>query len=216
MARSATRRRSAERPETREQLLETALEAFGELGFQGATTREIARRADVNLGLFSYYFDGKEDLWRACVDRAFGELNRAMIEAVGPDEALPARVRQERRLRAFLTFAARRPEFMRIMMREGMEGGPRMRWLIDHHVKPVFELIRRETAEGAAPSNLPAPNPVHMHYLVVGAAMMFGVGPEVQYLTGEDPADEDNVRAWCDAVVALLLGPSTDPSGVDR
>ena len=58
--------------------LEAALEVFSERGFDGATTRDIAARAATNLGLITYYFDSKEKLWRAAVDRVFGGLVAAL------------------------------------------------------------------------------------------------------------------------------------------
>ena len=49
---------------TRERILAAALEIFSQAGFDGATTRELAARAGVNLGLIKYYFGTKEQLWR--------------------------------------------------------------------------------------------------------------------------------------------------------
>src|SRR5438477_400270 len=59
---------------SRERILNAALAVFAEHGFDGARTRDIAERADANLGLIKYYFDGKEKLWKAAVTRAFEEL----------------------------------------------------------------------------------------------------------------------------------------------
>lgn len=51
---------------TRQRLLEAAIELFGELGYERASTRAIARRAGVSLPALQYYFGGKEGLHRAC------------------------------------------------------------------------------------------------------------------------------------------------------
>jgi len=72
-------RRPARRPqqrslETRERLVEAALEAFARDGFEGATTRAIARRAGVALAALPYHFTTKEALWKAAADRIFGRL----------------------------------------------------------------------------------------------------------------------------------------------
>ncbi len=68
---AATRVRDAER--TRAAILEAALVEFGEHGYAGARTSAIARRAGVNAQLISYYFDGKEGLYRALQQRWRGE-----------------------------------------------------------------------------------------------------------------------------------------------
>jgi AcrR family transcriptional regulator len=62
---------SQTRDGTRERILAAALQVFAERGFDGARTREIAERAGANLGLIKYYFDSKEQLWKAAVARAF-------------------------------------------------------------------------------------------------------------------------------------------------
>ena len=64
------RNRSDDETPTRDHILAVALEAFSELGFDGASTRTIAARAGVNQGLIPYYFGTKETLWREAVDRA--------------------------------------------------------------------------------------------------------------------------------------------------
>jgi TetR/AcrR family transcriptional regulator len=68
---SAARLRDAER--TRAAILDAALVEFGEHGYAGARTSAIARRAGVNAQLISYYFDGKEGLYRALQQRWRGE-----------------------------------------------------------------------------------------------------------------------------------------------
>src|SRR6478609_10341494 len=59
----APRVRDAER--TRAAILDAALVEFGEHGYAGARTGAIARRAGVNAQLISYYFDGKQGLYKA-------------------------------------------------------------------------------------------------------------------------------------------------------
>ncbi|MEN8183296.1 MAG: TetR family transcriptional regulator, partial [Myxococcota bacterium] len=83
---AAARTRPGGAPETRERILQAALEAFSTQGFDGATTREIAARAGANVGLLQYYFGDKSRLWRAAVDRAFEAL-RAGLEDVLREEA---------------------------------------------------------------------------------------------------------------------------------
>ena len=76
-------------PGTRRRILEGALEVFGARGFDGARTRDIADAAGVNLGLLQYHFGGKQDLWRAAVERAFAEL-RAGLEQLLREPPAPA------------------------------------------------------------------------------------------------------------------------------
>ncbi|KAA1193849.1 transcriptional regulator CecR [Photorhabdus heterorhabditis] len=51
--------------QAKQQLLKAALEIFGKSGLAGATTREIAFRAQQNISSIAYYFGSKEGLYQA-------------------------------------------------------------------------------------------------------------------------------------------------------
>ncbi|QTF08921.1 transcriptional regulator CecR [Brenneria izadpanahii] len=51
--------------QTRQQLIQAALEVFGEYGPQAATTRDIANRAGQNIAAIAYHFQSKEGLYLA-------------------------------------------------------------------------------------------------------------------------------------------------------
>ncbi|NJL26231.1 MAG: TetR family transcriptional regulator, partial [Calothrix sp. SM1_5_4] len=52
----------------RKQLLEAARVLFARKGLSGTSIRDIAQAARVNSSLISYYFEGKQGLYRACID----------------------------------------------------------------------------------------------------------------------------------------------------
>lgn len=49
-------------------LIEAAIEQFGRTGFDGASTREIARASGTAMSSITYHFGGKEGLYLACAD----------------------------------------------------------------------------------------------------------------------------------------------------
>ena len=51
---------------SRDVLLTSALDAFGQHGFNSATTRDIASAANMPMSQITYHFGGKEGLYRAC------------------------------------------------------------------------------------------------------------------------------------------------------
>jgi len=53
--------------ETRARIVDAALRLFGERGYEGASTRDIAREAGVNAPALQYYFDSKEGVYLACI-----------------------------------------------------------------------------------------------------------------------------------------------------
>ena len=58
-----------DRAVTENKLLSTSEQVFSKLGFKGATTRLIAKKADINLSLINRYFKGKYGLFLALVDK---------------------------------------------------------------------------------------------------------------------------------------------------
>ena len=203
--------------EVRKRILDAALQSFAEKGFDGATTRQIAGRANVPLGLLRYYFGDKLKLWQASVDQAFGELRsgldattfmpRSAAEDRDPVSAIRAGIR------AHVHFVAKNPEFVRLMHEEGKRRGPRMRWLVDRHVTPLFERLVPVIAHLQELGRLPKGiAPLHFAYALIGSIdVIFHQAEECRRVTGVDPTDPAVIDAHSRAVEFMLLGsPSTE------
>ena len=65
---------------TYDKLIDAAVAEFAALGLDGASTRDIARAANVALSAISYHFGSKADLYRAAVTRAAD----GMVEPLQP------------------------------------------------------------------------------------------------------------------------------------
>ena len=68
--------------DTRQRLLEVALDIFGQHGFDGASTREIVQRAGANLTAIPYYFGSKEGLYVAAAEYMVTDCLRRMTPAM--------------------------------------------------------------------------------------------------------------------------------------
>jgi AcrR family transcriptional regulator len=77
--------------ETREKILEAALELFRERGFAETTMREIAARAGVASGLAYYYFASKDAIVLAFYQHAKDDL-AAVLEPAHTEKRLTARL----------------------------------------------------------------------------------------------------------------------------
>jgi TetR/AcrR family transcriptional regulator len=207
---SVSRGSHVKNPSTREHILKTALEAFSLHGFEGTSTRLIATQAGVNQGLIPYYFKTKQALWRESVDRAFEELHVAMGALPGR-EAPKDRAAIARMIRGYVAFVASHPEFVRMMNEEGKRKGPRMRWLVDRHVRPLLEGLTAIFASVSDEVGMPADvDPIHLNYIFIGAvATIFHQAPECRRASGYDPLTPDAMQAHADALVHLFLGDAT-------
>jgi AcrR family transcriptional regulator len=191
---------------TRDRILAAAVDLFSERSFDGATLREIARRAGVTQPLLNYHYRSKDALWRAAVDSLFEALRAdalARAEGLrGVDELTTAKLR----VREFITFSARHPQLHRIITQESKADSERMEYLVEQHVRPLYEsttkLFERLARDGVVP-DVPV---AHLYYILTGAGpTMFVLAPEARRLTGLDPADDEVIEAHADAVCELLF-----------
>jgi AcrR family transcriptional regulator len=200
--------------ETREAILIAALREFAEKGFEGATTRDIVTRAGVNHGLIRYHFGSKEKLWREAVERAFDQLADG-VHAVMNDASIgDDRERLGALVRRHVRFVAAHPEFVMLMHEEGKRRGPRMRWMVDRHVKRLFEamsvLLARAVDAGLIRSDI---SPAHFFYIFAGASgLIYHQSEECRRLTGVDPFEAGAVEEHARIVESLLFGPNEKES----
>lgn len=71
---------------TKERILGAAEQLFAQLGFAGASLRQVTAAANVNLAAVNYHFGSKENLINEVFRRRLDELNAHRLQAL--DEAL--------------------------------------------------------------------------------------------------------------------------------
>jgi AcrR family transcriptional regulator len=99
--------------ETRARIVTAALKMFGERGFEGASTRDIATVAGVNAPALQYYFDNKEGVYLACVEHIVARLWEYMSEVTErAEQALANELADGVLIEAFCAVQARLAEFM--------------------------------------------------------------------------------------------------------
>jgi TetR/AcrR family transcriptional regulator len=197
------------RDDIRQQLLDSALVEFGAKGFDGASTRSIAQRVDAHQPQINYHFASKEALWAAAVDHLFGQLGAELAGLplpAGTDDPVELASAFAEAVRRFVRFAAAHPELNRIMVHEGTEDSDRLRWMVECHVRPLYDAIRvvwQRLRDGGIGAPIDA---AMVHYVIVGAASLpFVNAPEARLLTGAEPSDPAWVEAHADGLVATLL-----------
>lgn len=80
-------------PKDRKQMILDVAEAlFYDQGYEGTSTQEIIKKSKIARGTLYYYFDKKEDILDAVIDRK-GKKVFARAQALAKDKDLPARDR---------------------------------------------------------------------------------------------------------------------------
>ena len=133
-------KREQQRAETRQKIIEAAIECFSAMGFAGTNFREITQLCGVQRALILYHFDSKENLWREAateVERRFSEaFSQRYTGQAASDRELLVHITG-----CFIDALIEVPAYGRIMLREGSSQGPRMEWLARHFVPKSIRRI---------------------------------------------------------------------------
>lgn len=103
-------------PDTRTQLVQAGRALFAELGYEGASIRDITRQAGANLGAVTYHFGSKEALYEAVIASIAEPLRDRLAEAA-QQPGLPLD-RIEQVVRAFFAYLAEHPTLPRLMIQQ--------------------------------------------------------------------------------------------------
>lgn len=123
MSASPERVRNPDR--SRAAILDAAERLFAEQGFEATSLNQVGATAGVSRGTPGYFFGSKLDLYQAVLDRSFAEVReavregraRALASAQNPDTILAGAVSD------YFDFLAARPNFIRLIEREALNGG---------------------------------------------------------------------------------------------
>lgn len=201
-ARTPVRRLGSRSGPTRHAILEAALTEFGARGYDGASLKAIAARADVHAPQLSYHFGDKRGLWEAAVDHLFAELDLRIAEAAEPDPEQGLRAL----LRVFVRFAAERPQLNRIMVWESAARTDRLTWLCERHSRRRYESLAALVTGLQRRGLVRRIPPLSLYYLVAGGASLpFVAAPEATLLSGRDPAHPAFVAAHTKAMETVLF-----------
>lgn len=194
---------------TKINILLAALAEFANLGFDGASTRGIAERAEVNHASITHHFGSKESLWKETAAYVFGRYSERLQQRrdglAGVDEPTLVKLL----LKEFILFSARYPDFHRFMLQANQGNSDRLTWLVNEILLPRnnAELLICDQAQEVG--LFPPGNTLHLRYLFIGAATsIFTLAGEYQQITGEDPFSDELIDRHVDLVMKLFASSS--------
>ena len=191
---------------TKQKLLDAAIEAFSENGFKGTSTRDIAERAGVHHPLITYHFKNKEELWRAAADRIFSKFNASMDQALQEVINECPRTRMAMMIRTYVRYAASQPALHKVMVQEASHPSSRLNWLIETHLRPLFEVSVKNLKElqdiGMAPQGNPA---ILFNMIRVTSGGLIALGHELKGTSGIDLESPGTIDELSDMIVDVFL-----------
>jgi TetR/AcrR family transcriptional regulator len=126
----------ADQATTQDLILDAAERLFARQGFTATTIKQIGKEANVNPALLYYYYDSKETLYRAMLQRILGQLLARGTDAIERATSHADRIRAF--IRAQTKLLSEHPHFPQLFVRE----------MVDHQAAHAEQAITT-TAAGA-------------------------------------------------------------------
>jgi AcrR family transcriptional regulator len=165
---TTTRQLTAQGIERKQQLLEAAAQLFAEQGYASTRVVDIVDAAGVAKGLFYWYFENKEALFRELAADIRHKLRRTQRRAIDTNE--PALVRIVQGTMASVRFIAEHASFFSLLEVEGRNVEEELRRGTEQHVRDVKLLIVAGQEDGTVTKEDDAEL---MALAVVGAVAQF-------------------------------------------
>lgn len=202
-------RRRAPRPEerqrdadrTRAKILDAAVVEFGANGFAGARVGKIAARAGVNVQLISYYFGGKEGLYRELTAR-WRDVSAGLAAATSLADIVVG----------FARASAERRDWTRLMVWDELTGHPAEvedePGAAPDVLSEVVRELRRRQAAGELSAALDAG---HLGLALFAAASAPVVLPGIaRRICGDDASSPEFVASYAASLGVLVRLLSED------
>jgi AcrR family transcriptional regulator len=152
------------------QLIDAAADLFADRGYDDTRIVDIVERAGVAKGLFYWYFENKEALFRELVEENRLRLRRAQADAI--DLAAEPLLRIRQGAAASVTFMSSHAHFFSLIEVENLDKqfADVLRQGTEIHARDVAALV----AEGIADGTIRDEDPLLLAYGVVGAVGYYG------------------------------------------
>ena len=196
------RRLTTQGQERKDQLIDHAAQLFAERGYAETRVLDIVRAAGVAKGLFYWYFENKEALFRELVEQNRLRLRRAQAQAIDPTAEPLLRLRQG--AEASMLFMAQFSHFFALLEVENSDKSfaDERRKGTEIHTDDVARVIR----DGIADGTIRDEDPDLLAYGVVGTTGYYGHF----HRTGRVTVPVDELAAFVGRFVVCSLASDED------
>lgn len=188
--------------DTPAKLIDAAFILFAEKGFSAVTIREVAEASSTNSALISYYFGGKEGLYRAVLEQQFAKVGQALLSVS---------IQNKRPLERIATFAwaiinlhQTNPYLLRLVNAELSTTTPYFKEVVKLYISRNFEFICQAIREGIAVGEIREEIQPEYAALALAGIMNFyflAKPLEQQFITLDDNSDNE----YCKQAIQIYL-----------
>jgi AcrR family transcriptional regulator len=189
--------------ERRRQLLDVAIQCFGEKGYHATQISDVIAKAKVARGTFYLYFESKREIFDAIMTELFGKV-QTQIQTIPYDaiEKIPSQILGN--IRRVTRLLMDSPLLAKLLMNEAVGLDAELDEKLRNFYGQILDYIRRGLKQGQAMGFVREGN---IHILAI---CLLGSFKEVfyQYFLGmEKPAEE----AIIDEIYKLVIGAVAHP-----
>ncbi|QMU30376.1 TetR/AcrR family transcriptional regulator [Adhaeribacter radiodurans] len=131
----------------RDHIIEVAERIFGEVGYEGASTRYLATEAGVNIAMLNYYFGSKDGLLKAVLERRINSMRQALVAI--KEQPIPTWEKLTKALDIYLDRVLVNNSFHRLIHRElSLNQRPEITETITNQVLNNINAIKAIIQEG--------------------------------------------------------------------
>ena len=191
---------------TQQKLLDAAIQAFSENGFKGTSTRDIAERAGVHHPLITYHFKNKETLWRAATDKIFREFNISLVKAMSEVPDVDAKSKATTFVRTYLQYSRSQPALHRIILQEANYPSERLDWLVENHLRPMFDEVHKALENLQDMGVAPAGNPALLFNMIrVCAGGLIALKLELKHTSDIDLDSDEEIDELAEMIIRVFF-----------
>jgi AcrR family transcriptional regulator len=192
---------------SRAEILTAATREFSEKGLSGARVDEIAERTQINKRMIYYYFESKEGLYRAVLERCYGHIRMSEsamnLDSLSPEDALRQLVRHT------FDYHSMHPDFVRLVMNENIHQGAHIGSIASIKTRNRYvlatlrALLDRGVAAGVFRGDL---NPVELH-MSISALCFYNVSNRYTFsrIFETDMTSPEAIAARREVVVDMIM-----------
>lgn len=181
---------------SRSKLLEAALPAFAQFGFDGVSLRSIAATVGFDVSMIAHHFGSKEELWQAVVSRVHAEWEAYFCgyRELMNDETLPLATRMDQVLDKITAHLIETPEVSMFVSREMWYPSERQLFLEKTLLRPHMDMFAPFWQRIMAHGLIRPSDPVLFHIGLFGALSMILAARPILGRLGTKEMDIEQIK----------------------
>ena len=201
----ATQRANRDIPQAddvRQRILSAAEDVFAARGYAGATTREIAERANIGKRMLFYYYPSKDAVYRAVLERIIAGL----VAIYEQTRDAPGPIGLGDSIEGITHFTAQNLPAMKVWLREIIDNGPHLESLTRRYMTSLYEQAGTGVARNMETGVFRTSDPMHVLASVGGVTLFyFLIAPMLRLIWDRDPLDPAVVAERATVARDMLL-----------